>query len=199
MARLIFYDARHEYTVDGEKYPSVSEILRFISREIYDDTNQYALDHAADRGTSVHKATENIDRYGSADIEDEYAGYVQAYVSFLREHDVIWSDIEKPMYHPVKHYAGTIDRFGVVDGFNTLVDIKTNATIKKPLVKAQLNGYEDMRQANEMTPAERLCCLQLKSDGTYRMYPCAVDMTEFDACYALHTALARKQKRGEIE
>lgn len=199
MARLIFYDARHEYTVDGEKYPSVSEILRFISREIYDDTNQYALDHAAGRGTSVHKATENIDRYGSADIEDEYAGYVQAYVSFLREHDVIWSDIEKPMYHPVKHYAGTIDRFGVVDGFNTLVDIKTNATIKKPLVKAQLNGYEDMRQANEMTPAERLCCLQLKSDGTYRMYPCTVDMTEFDACYALHTALSRKQKRGEIE
>lgn len=76
------------------------------------NTNQYALDHAADRGTSVHKATENIDRYGSADIDDEYAGYVQAYVSFLREHDVIWSDIEKPMYHPVKHYAGTIDRFG---------------------------------------------------------------------------------------
>ena len=57
MARLIFYDAEHEYTVDGVKYPSVSEILRFISREIYDDTNQYALDHAADLGTSVHKAT----------------------------------------------------------------------------------------------------------------------------------------------
>lgn len=199
MAKLLFYDDSHTYEVDGVKYPSVSEILRFISHEEYSDVNQYILDNAAQRGTIVHKATESIDKFGSVEIDDEYVGYLQAYISFLKDHTVKWQEIERAMYHPDKQYAGTIDRVGEVDGELSLVDIKTNSAIKKALVKAQVNGYEDMRIANRLVPCEKLYCLQLLQDGRYRLYETAKDMTEFNACLALHRALEAKHRRGRID
>lgn len=51
MSRLIFYNDTHSYQIDGETLPSVTEILRFISREIYADATSWKLDNAADRGT----------------------------------------------------------------------------------------------------------------------------------------------------
>ena len=35
MATLLFFDQGHKYTLDGEELPSVSELCRFLSREIY--------------------------------------------------------------------------------------------------------------------------------------------------------------------
>ena len=55
MANLIFYDESHRYTVDGEEVPSVSELTRFIAKDIYGEVNQMVLDMAANRGTAVHK------------------------------------------------------------------------------------------------------------------------------------------------
>lgn len=198
MAQLLFYDTEHKYEVDGVKLPSVSEILRFMSRDIYGDVNQYTLDTAAERGTQIHKATEMLDKLGEAEIDDEYAPYLNAYIQFLREHAVQWTQIERRMYHPGKGYAGTIDRFGLVDGAPTLLDIKSVSSVKKTVVKAQLNGYEDMRRANGMDVAQRLCCLHLKRDGKYTLYDVPFDAAEFEACLTLHKALAAKQPRGAI-
>ena len=69
MARLVFTEENHEYEVDGQIVPSVSEICRFISREIYSDAPQFQLERAADRGTRIHKITESLDRYGDAEAE----------------------------------------------------------------------------------------------------------------------------------
>ena len=75
MGKLIFFDKDHTYQVDGETVPSVSEVLRFMSREIYDTVNQYTLDNAADRGSRVHKACENLDRYGSCEVSRDIEPY----------------------------------------------------------------------------------------------------------------------------
>lgn len=196
--RLTFIEDGHVYKIDGEEAPGVSQIIRFLSREAYGAIDDHTLGRAAARGTAVHKAAEQLDRAGRVEIDGDLAGYLNAYADFLRGHAVRWEDIERAMYHPGRRYAGTIDRFGYVDGAPALLDIKTSAAIHKPLVKAQLNGYEDMRRANGMTAAERLYCLQLMGNGRYRLYPCAIDMTEFNACYALHHALERKQEKGRI-
>lgn len=55
MAKLVFYDADHRYTVDGQEVPSVSELTRFITREVYEDTPKLAMDNAAVRGTRIHR------------------------------------------------------------------------------------------------------------------------------------------------
>lgn len=198
MRGLKFYDEGHIYEYRGERIPSVSEILRFMSREVYGDIDKYVLDNAAQRGTAVHSATEALDRYGTVECSEDIYGYIQAYARFLNEHTVEWKYIEAPIAHRRMKYAGTIDRAGMVDGCFSIVDLKTNAAIKKPLVKAQLNGYRKLL-TERRERIENLYCLQLLPDGRYRLYPTAIDDTEFMACYKMHIAMQKKQKRGKIE
>ena len=192
MAQLLFFDECHKYTLDGEELPSVSQLTRFISREIYGDVGQFNLDRAAERGTSVHKATELLDKYGTAEIDEDIAPYLQAYIVFRKEHKCEWQKIEYATHHPDNLYAGTLDRVGTIDGKLVVLDIKTSSTIQKPLYTAQLNLYRKMLP----DPIEQLVILHLKKDGTYKLIDIPIDDTLADACITLHEAL-RKKKRSK--
>ena len=165
MANLIFYDQGHIYKLDGETIPSVSELTRFISREIYGTVSQYTLDNAASRGTKVHKLCEALDKYGEIECPEDISGYVKAYVAFLREHKPEWKYIEKPIYHTTRLYAGTIDRYGTISGKRALVDIKTSHKIQKPLYTAGQNLYRMALRE----PVDAIYILHLKPDGKYKL------------------------------
>ena len=190
MAQLLFFDECHKYTLDGEELPSVSQITRFISREIYGDVGQFNLDRAAERGTSVHKATELLDKYGTAEIDEDIAPYLQAYIAFRKEHKCEWQKIEYATHHPDNLYAGTLDRVGTIDGKLVVLDIKTSSTIQKPLYTAQLNLYRKMLP----DPIEQLVILHLKKDGTYKLIDIPIEDTLADACVTLHEALKKKKR-----
>lgn len=116
MARLIFYETDHVYTVDGEEFPSVSEISRFASREIYGDVNQYNLDNAAARGSAVHKATEILDKYGKVECDEDIVPYIKAYVQFRKDFGIgDYTHVEKALADEVLKFAGTIDRIYRID------------------------------------------------------------------------------------
>jgi hypothetical protein len=116
MARLIFYETDHIYTVDGEEFPSVSEIIRFASREVYGEVSQYNLDNAASRGSSVHKATEVLDKYGKVECDEDIVSYLQAYVQFRKDFGIQdYAHIEKALANEELKYAGTIDRIYNID------------------------------------------------------------------------------------
>ena len=125
MNDLIFREADHVYMLNGEELPCVSDLCRFIAREIYKDAPVWQMEAAAARGTAVHVATAALDGAGCAEIAEEYAPYLRAYKAFLTEHSVSWSMIEQSLYHPQHRYAGTIDRYGRVDKHTALVEIKT--------------------------------------------------------------------------
>ena len=190
MAQLLFFDEGHKYTLDGEDLPSVSELTRFISREIYGDVGQFNLDRAADRGTAVHKATELLDKYGTAEIDEDIAPYLQAYIAFRKEHKCEWQKIEYATHHPDNLYAGTLDRVGTVDGNLAILDIKTSSTIQKPLYTAKLNLYRKMLP----DPIEQLIILHLRKDGTYKLIDIPIDDTLADACITMHEALKKKKR-----
>lgn len=195
MAKLIFFDRDHQYQVDGEPVPSVSEVLRFMSREIYDSATQFQLQNAADRGTRIHKATEQIDRFGSCEVAADIELYVRAYMQFLRDHKPHWEKIEHAMYHPKLMYAGTLDRVGIIGGKRTVVDIKSTSRIVVPLVTAQVNAYAMMCTDT----IDQVAVLQLKPDGTYRFRILEDDTSTFAACLALHNALKKKpRKKKEV-
>lgn len=198
MAQLIFYDQNHTYEVDGIKQDSVSEVLRFLSKEEYDNIDQYRLDNAANRGTEVHKACEVLYKYKEVECTPEIEPYILAFVSFLRDHKCEFTDIEKSLADIELGIAGTPDLCGLVDGEESIVDMKAQSAIKKTLVKGQLNGYRHLRIVNGKPEPKKLYCLQLMNTGKYRLYPVAIDDTEFRACLALHTALKMKHERGEI-
>lgn len=192
---LQFFDKGHIYMLEGERLPCVSDLCRFLHREIYKDAPVWQMEAAADRGTKVHTATETLDRTGRAEIEEEYLPYLQAYAAFRKEHDVQWELIEHPDYHPAHRYAGTIDRYGLVDGYRTLLDLKTTYRVYKPLCSASLNLYRLILEARKRT-VEQMMILHLKKDGTYKLIKFAADDTVPMALITLHTAMQRR-KRGK--
>lgn len=194
MATLLFFDQGHKYTLDGEELPSVSELCRFLSREIYGTVAQYTLDAAADRGTRVHKLCEALDLYGKADVQDDLLPYLQAYLQFRKDHTVQWEKIETAFHHPTDRYAGTIDRYGLLDGTHALVDFKTNYTVQKPLCAASLNLYRRMLEANCL-PVDKLYILHLRKDATYQLLPYDLDDALPDALLTLHRTLQKKARK----
>lgn len=195
MANLIFYDDTHRYTVDGEEVPSVSELTRFLAREIYGEVNQLVLDQAAERGTKVHKAAEALDKFGSVEIDDSLAGYLKAYVSFLKEHKPEWEKIEWAVHNEML-YAGTVDRYGTIDGKCGIVDLKTTASIDKGhrvLYTAAQNLYRLAVEKDRKV--EFLYILQLKKDGTYSIIELDMDDALATACLVMHNALKKKKRK----
>ena len=198
MAKLLFFDTGHKYTLDGEELPSVSEVTRFISREVYGDIGQYNLDRAAERGTAVHKATEILDKYGTVEISTDIEPYIKAYIMFRKEHDCKWELIEAARYDPDRRYAGTLDRLGTVDGELAIVDIKTTAVISpahKKIYTAALNLYRRMFPEREI---KKLLIVQLRKDETYKLHRLDIDDSLADACLTLNEALKKKPKRKKV-
>lgn len=193
---LQFFDRGHVYMLEGERLPCVSDLCRFLHREIYRDAPLWQLEAAADRGTKVHAATEVLDKTGRAEIQDDYLPYLEAYALFRKEHDVQWELIEHPDYHPAHRYAGTIDRYGLVDGFKTLLDIKTTYKVYKPLCSASLNLYRLILEARQKT-VERLMILHLKKDGRYKLIKFEVDNSVPMALITLHTALLSRRRKNK--
>lgn len=194
MATLLFYDDSHKYTVDGEEVPSVSELTRFLTRELYNEAPQFVLDQAAKRGTSVHKATEAIDKFGTVEVEDDLAGYVKAYVSFLKDMQPEWEKIEWSVCND-KLYAGTVDRYGTINSVPVVLDIKTTQNITglhKVVYTAQLNLYR--LAVLKEKPVEQLWILQLKKDGTYRLIQLEENEALAKACLTMHEAIKNSKK-----
>lgn len=194
---LQFFDKGHIYMLEGERIPCVSDLCRFLHREIYKEAPIWQLEAAADRGTKVHAATEALDKTGRAEIEDEYLPYLQAYARFRQEHDVQWELIEYADYHPLLRYAGTIDRYGLVDGFKTLLDLKTTYRVYKPLCSASLNLYRLMLEARQKA-VDRLMILHLKKDGSYKLIRFDMDDELPLALLTLHTVLKPRRRKKNV-
>lgn len=163
-----FNEERHEYSVDGVIVPSVSEIIKPLTFETAVNSKPWLRDIAADRGTRVHQATMLMD-YGEApDIDPDTAGYIKAYQRFLNDYKPKWEGIETLVYHDGFQYAGTVDRYGYIDGEACLVDIKTGTYNKYPM-SAQLAGYTLALGKMMVFRAERAFDLMLTKYGTYEI------------------------------
>jgi len=192
MSQLVFYDEGHTYELDGVQIPSVSEVTRFLSREVYGDVQQFRLDHAAARGTKIHKLTEALDKYGEIEADAESLPYIKAYLKFRQEHTVEWEEIEKPRYHPDGLYAGTVDRMGTIDGRRGIVDIKNSYRVYKALYEAAQNLY---RMTYKPGFIEVLYILHLKPDETYKLIELPIRDDLALACLTLHQATAKKRRK----
>lgn len=198
MSNLIFHEENHTYELNGVKLPSVTEILSPFSGN--DSISAATLQHAAHRGHLVHEYTELID-YGvppeDIGIEPELAGYVSAYLRFLRDWQPTWELIEQPVHYG-RAYAGTLDRYGTIDSTPVMLDIKSTsgASRQQKVVWAlQLEGYDWALPPRFPKPVKHLD-LHLKSNGKYTLYDAAdsenrygFDSTElFDSCLHIHKA-----------
>lgn len=163
---LTFDEASHTYRFDGQVVPGVTSILAPLSN--FDRVPKHVLDAASEFGTAVHLACE-LDDLGTLDesaLDPALLPYVQGWRKFSAEHAVQWEFIESPVYHTAMRYAGTLDRFGLVVGDLTVVDIKSSVQLY-PSVGPQLAAYAN---ALGVGGVKRMA-VQLKADGTYVAKP----------------------------
>ena len=219
MATLVFFDEQHQYELNGEQVPSVSEISRFASREVYGTTDQYTLDNAASRGSAVHKSTEVLDKYGVVECDNYIEPYIRAYVQFRKDYGIKeYVAIEKPLASESMRFAGTIDRIFVITetfaqkfkeqtkidvsdliGKLAIIDLKSSSVVQKVLAKIQLNGYDLLVQENKLGDVGLLIILHLTKENKYKVHNIERDKTLFMACYNLHKAFEKKKRIKKAE
>ena len=183
MAFLHFDSDTHTYSIDGKKLPSVTEICGLLNN--WGDINPAILMQAARRGSVVHEYCELVD-YGvdedGIECEPDLAGYVIAYMRFLRDYKPSWEMVEQKVYSDQFGFAGTLDRYGTIDGKPVLLDIKTSSSVNK-LTKiiwaCQLSAYA-LLLAKADDPKLRRWNLVLKRDGKYQV----IDASESEERYA---------------
>jgi hypothetical protein len=168
---LQFNEERHEYTLGGVVYPSVSEIIAPLVD--FSRIPAATLEFARDRGVAVHKACELLD-LGTLDwttVDERISPYITSYEAFLNSFSLRWTSIEQREHHKTMYYAGTPDRRGIVREILTqgrestktiLVDIKATYALA-PSVQVQLSGYDLMTEK----PADELWSVRLCPDGTF--------------------------------
>lgn len=125
-----FQEATHQYFINGKEYPSVTTILDSLNDFSFVDKN--LLDRAAKFGTAVHKATElyDNDTLDLDALDEVLLPYVEAWDMFLADY--------KPEILSAEHrvasmygYAGTLDRYVMIDDERTIIDIKSGTVIPK--------------------------------------------------------------------
>jgi hypothetical protein len=198
---LIFKAKKHEYyTKDGKKIPSVSEMISCLSNLVYGDVDEFVLQRAAEKGTEIHELTLELDTMGEVYVPGELSGYVQAYAQFLKDHDVKWVMAETAMKDNDDRFAGTIDRYGVVDGIPTLLDIKTSSKItgkNMTVYEAQMNFYRSMVEGHIKYPVNQMFVLHLKSDGSYSLEDVDMNYDLVTCCLIINEKMKRRKKRSK--
>lgn len=162
---LKFDEEKHIYTFNGERIPSVTQVMSPLSAEAYGSIPTETLRKAAEKGTSVHEAIENYINYGIADIEKENEGYLNGFLN--------WFEMEKPedctaelrIYHPLLKYAGTCDLLCKINGKLTLIDHKTTSKVQNKLCCVQLEAYSQALKAHGIEIEDKII-LHLGKDGT---------------------------------
>lgn len=199
MSGLKFYPKEHKYILQqgsvNLQLPSVTQIILFISNEFYGQIDPATLHKAADRGTRVHEAIELMDQGIWTPVEDDMAGYIQAYQRWKADFEPEIVATEWRGYHRSMFYAGTVDKIVRLPSEGKgliIVDLKTSSTYFPFLVDVQLAGYAQMIESWPGMKIDSTWGLQLKADGSYKIHRTQElnrMKTYFNMCYALHNAV----------
>ena len=138
---LQFDEVRHFYSLNGIKIPSVTEIMRPLTKSHYGEINLDILNAAAKRGKEVHQAIENFFAFGIDDVPPEHEGYYLAFKDWLNKSNPEIIAAESRISHKTLRYAGTSDLACIMHDKMVCVDFKTSTQIVDMLTRVQLEAY----------------------------------------------------------
>lgn len=137
-------DAKHEYKLDGDVLPSITQIL-----SPYTDFSKIPAQILADKqawGNSVHKYLEMLDRdeleiSAIPDVEPgqpNIKSVVTNWQTIVHDNLYFWLAIEKPMYSLKYRFAGTPDRITTKEPIELKTSKPRKATGVQLAAQAQL-------------------------------------------------------------
>jgi hypothetical protein len=169
-----FNSAKHEYTVDGCRVISTTDVLGRMGFVDFSGVNPHVLEEAAAIGTGVSEATALLDKGKSWTKYAALSGYVRAWIAFKKAWGFKPKLIEKPLYCSSLMYATTPDRYGyskLMDA-NIVVQIKTCPV--KDWVGLQVASEEYMirkhlgRDRNLFESTRNRFAVEIKPDGKFK-------------------------------
>lgn len=147
------------------------EAVQFFSR-----SSDRIRDAKASVGTIVHTAIEaHTEGRQPRNLGEKEQGYFDAALRFLEERQPRVEMAERTVFSRRHHYAGTFDQIAHIDGELCLVDFKTGGIYEKHVLQLAAYAFADfIGDVNGVeTPlpeVRRGCLVQLKDDGTYRLF-----------------------------
>jgi len=164
MSDFQFNEEKHEYTLDGIVIPSVTQIIQDAGLTNFDNVNKELLDYKANIGRKVHTATELWDR-GTLDGEGLHPilkRHLDGWIKFNKDFNFEPIKIEIRLFHATYRFAGRIDRIGMIDKDETLVEIKSGG--KQKVHEIQTGGYE-LLWCQDKKKIKRRIAVYLSEDG----------------------------------
>lgn len=137
-----FIEEGHIYLMDGVIIPSVSEILHFIFPNKYAGIDKEILNKKAEYGSKIHEAIECIEQGKILPELDSIQEFSISQYKRLKEKYNIEVIDQEQMINFKDKYCGRFDMIANVNGFYSLCDIKTTATLDKEYLSWQLSFYE---------------------------------------------------------
>jgi hypothetical protein len=168
-----FIEDGHRYIDNGITPPPVTSVIADAGL-----SPDYPPGEHAARGTKVHELTVvydagrlDVDRFREMDAtKPEFwriAGYLDSYIGAIRTHEVHWVYVEQPFVSRVYGYAGTVDRYGLIDGELAVLDFKTSTSLPPRTTGLQTAAYVMLIAGpNVRRDAVRRFALHLKQDGS---------------------------------
>ena len=169
MSLIQFDEEKHEYRVNGQRLPSVTEILR----PLYGDLRFVAkdlLEYKGELGKAVHRAVE-LHVLGAL----EYSSLVSPVAEYFEQYLIFEADTGfEPIATEVRvssplGYAGTLDLLGMLNDKMALVDLKTTAALS-PAVALQTAAYAKAVADSTTHKVQARYALRLTPDK-YRLQP----------------------------
>lgn len=157
----------HTYTLDGQRLPSVTEVLGLLQN--FDTIPWATLERARQRGERVHQCINAYNRgaYAAVDFPEDVAYYLDGWEAFLNESGAVVVASEQPVYHKALRYAGTPDCVLSWKNDRRLLvpDVKATWEIP-PTVGAQTAAYaEAYKQQHGLSLKIDRACVHLTPDG----------------------------------
>ena len=186
-------EATHQYFLEDEKgrveLPGTTKVLSYHGIIDYAWLN----DWYRDKGKALHLATELWDRgvLDETTVDPRIQGRLDAWKKFRQDTGFEIVEIEKPSYHPHYLYGVKPDRWGLLNGKMTLVEIKP-ATVEKWHIlqraanRAAVNAHGGTIQDD--------INVYLDDNGTYKLSNQSSGRREASEFFALVTAMRVKEK-----
>jgi len=112
-------------------YPMDSYLIKWIRENGI--AGQFEFQKAADRGTEVHVAIENLlhgDKVSTVDMEKRVAKGIQSFIDWYNETKPKILQSEEIVYNHEHRYAGGLDLLCEIGGVKYVVDFKTSNSVQ---------------------------------------------------------------------
>lgn len=155
---LIFNEENHEYTLNGKRLPSVSEVLSVVFGGGYESVPPEVLKAAAEWGKTIHKAIELEFPLPLNDIQERQ--YNDFWELFNETGDITKRKHEVRVY--TTRYAGTLDLIFVGidratgEQFIAIADIKTTYKLDVDRTTWQVSLYANAYETLTGNKVKRL-------------------------------------------